>query len=439
MNKSQILSLIIVILFLSSVFLVFMFNENTAGKNFDNNTDDNNLNNNISYNNSVILEFFVYAGICDDCDTAKEIVNTEIKPYFKDNITINEYKISAKVGEYEENSEKLHSYDLTYAPSIVVKNLSSNKTSKLTFTEITTKNYLKNEIVRHLTGNYSQSSTEKNPMIDFFGMKVDLNDFSLPVLTIVLAGIDSVNPCSFFVLLFLLSLLIYMKSRKKMILIGSVFVFFSGFIYFLLMTAVLTVIQYIGIQMIIFSIAGIIAIFFGGLNIKDFFFFKKGPSASISDEKKKGLYKQIRKIVKIKSLPSLFIASILFAISANTVDLLCSFNLPVIYTSILTSQNLAGFGYYFYILAYNIIYVIPLMVIVSIMVITLGKWKLSEFQGRVLKLFSGLMIFSLGEILLINPDILNNIMVALGLVFVCILLTFVVSFIYRFEEKPKAS
>ncbi len=438
MNRYRLLSFVIAVLFLSSIFLLLIYDNNITSQIIDDG-EDLPSNNDVSNNETIIMEVFINSGICEYCDQAEHILDQEIKPYFKDNISITYFNISDNPNEYKENREKLASYGLYGTPSIIIKNLSSNKISKLTSTEILTKGYLKNEIEKHIKGNYTDTNNQKDPIIDFFGIKIDLNDFSLPVLTVVLAGIDSVNPCSFFVLLFLLSLLIYMKSRKKMIFIGSVFVFFSGFIYFLLMAAVLTVIQYIGIQMIIFTIAGIIAIIFGGLNIKDFFFFKKGPSASISNKQKKGLYKQIRKIVKIKSLPSLFIASIIFAISANTVDLLCSFNLPVIYTSILTSHNLEGFGYYFYILAYNIIYVIPLMVIVSIMVISLGKWKMSEFQGRVLKLFSGLMIFSLGEILLINPNILDNILIALGLVFVCIIFTFVISFIYKREGKSDIS
>ncbi len=435
MNKYQITSIAVAVLFLLSLCVLLVSDKYIASE------QDNEINDDIDditdYNTTVIVEFFINAYECKDCDEAEELIENEVltDPYLRDNITIISYKISDFPNEYVENAEKLESYGIWGTPSIVIKNLSSNKISKLTTAQIKTDDYLENELRKHVSGNYSIESKKTNPVIDFFGSKIDLNVFSLPLLTIVLGGIDSVNPCSFFVLLFLLSLLIYTKSRKRMIFIGSIFVFMSGFIYFLLMLAVGSIIRYVGMLALIFAIAGIIAIVFGGLNIKDFFFLKKGPSASISDEKKKGLYKQIRKIIKIRSFPSLFIASIIFAVSANTVDLACSFNLPVIYTTVLSSYNLANFEYISYIFFYNIIYVIPLIVIVSIMVISLGKWKLSEFQGRILKLFSGLMIFSLGEILLINPGILDNFLVALGLLAVCISLTYVISFIYKKQEK----
>ena len=69
---------------------------------------------------------------------------------------------------------------------------------------------------------------------------------SLPLFTVIIGALDSFNPCAFFVLLFLLSMLIHARSRKKMFLIGGIFVFFSGFIYFLFMAAWLNVFLVIG-------------------------------------------------------------------------------------------------------------------------------------------------------------------------------------------------
>lgn len=223
-----------------------------------------------------------------------------------------------------------------------------------------------------------------------------------------------------------------------MLIIGSIFIFFSGFIYFLIMLLLLQAFKFTGEQIIITIIAGIIAIIFGILNVKDYFFFKKGLSASIPDSQKSKLFKQMRKIVKITSIPSLIIATIILAASANTVELLCSLNLPVIYTAILSSYNLNLITSYTYLFVYNLVYVIPLMVIVGITVITLGHWKLSEFQGRLLKLFSGLMIFSLGEILLLNPNLLSNVFLALTILILSLFVTFIVYLISKnYNESEK--
>ncbi|MZH02495.1 MAG: hypothetical protein F3745_03605, partial [Nitrospinae bacterium] len=58
----------------------------------------------------------------------------------------------------------------------------------------------------------------------------DPQDMSLPVFTIIIAGLDAFNPCAFFVLLLMLSLLVNAKDRKRRMLIGGIFVFFSVFI-----------------------------------------------------------------------------------------------------------------------------------------------------------------------------------------------------------------
>ena len=186
---------------------------------------------------------------------------------------------------------------------------------------------------------------------------------------------------------------------------------------------------------IIIIIGGIFAIFFGILNIKDFFFFKKGPSASISDSKKSKLYEQMRKLIKITSLPTLIIATIVLAVSANMVELICSINLPVIYTGILTTYSMSNFEYILYLIFYNIIYIVPLLILVSVMVVTLGRWKLSEKQGRHLKLFSGLMIFLLGVVMLTMPGVLTNVFAVVGIFLVSIFLTVIISFIWKFFEK----
>jgi ABC-type sugar transport system permease subunit len=86
---------------------------------------------------------------------------------------------------------------------------------------------------------------------------VDPGTLSLPVLTVALASLDAFNPCAFFVLLFLLSLLVHARYRWRMLLIGGVFVFFSGLIYFVFMAAWLNVFLLVGELRIITLLAGL--------------------------------------------------------------------------------------------------------------------------------------------------------------------------------------
>lgn len=241
---------------------------------------------------------------------------------------------------------------------------------------------------------------------------LDSQGSSLALLTLVIAGMDSFNPCAFFVLLTLLGLLVHAQSRNKMLLIGGIFVFFSGFIYFLFMAAWLNLFLVMGHVATITIVAGFVSVVIAAINIKDFFLFKQGVSLSIPDSAKPKLFDRMRRLLRSTSLASIMIAATVLAVLANFYELLCTAGFPMVFTRILTLNNLSSTTYYLYLIFYNLIYVVPLFIIVLGFTVTLGKKQLTEWQGRVLKLVSGLMMLGLGAILLINPALLNNVKVS---------------------------
>ena len=267
-----------------------------------------------------------------------------------------------------------------------------------------------------------QGEEKEKFVLPFLG-EFDPQGMSLPVFTIIIAGLDAFNPCAFFVLLLMLSLLVNAKDRKRMLLIGGIFVFFSGFIYFIFMAAWLNLFLYMGEIRIITIIAAVVAIGISSINIKDYFLFKKGVSLSIPDSAKPGLYERIRKLMNASSLPTMILGTIMLAIVANSYELLCTAGFPMVFTRLLTLHDLTSWGYYLYLLFYNIIYVIPLLIVVLVFAKTLGARKLSEKEGRVLKLVSGLMMLELGVLLLFAPDMLSHLLTAVSLIAGAILLT----------------
>jgi hypothetical protein len=255
---------------------------------------------------------------------------------------------------------------------------------------------------------------------------VDVGQLSLPVLTLILGGVDAFNPCAFFVLLFLLSLLVHARSRARMLLIGGIFVLFSGLLYFIFMAAWLNLFLVLeGIRVVTF-IAGLVAVALAVVNIKDFFLFKRGLSLSIPETTTPGLFARMRGLLSADNLPTLLTGTMTLAIAANTYELLCTSAFPLVYTRALTLSNLSTPSYYVYLAFYNVIYVVPLLVIVLTFTLTLGSRKLSEMQGRVLKLFSGLMMLGLGLVLLVAPDLLDNWLTAVALLMLAALATGIV-------------
>jgi hypothetical protein len=234
-------------------------------------------------------------------------------------------------------------------------------------------------------------------------------ELSLPAFTVVLAGCDAFNPCAFFVLLFLLSLLIHGRSRTRMLLVGGTFVFFSGLVYFLFMAAWLNLFFLIGHLRIVTLLAGLVALVIALLNVKDYFWFKKGPSLSIPESVKPGLYQRMTRLINVESMALLLGSTVALAALVNLYELLCTAGFPLVYTRVLTLRQLPTASYYLYLTLYNLIYVAPLALIVLVFTLTLGRHKLTEYQGRVLKLLSGLMMLALGGLLLAAPEMLNTI------------------------------
>jgi len=256
---------------------------------------------------------------------------------------------------------------------------------------------------------------------------VSLQGLSLPAMAVVLGGLDSFNPCAFFVLLFLLSLLVHARSRARMLAVGGIFVFFSGLVYFLFMAAWLNLFRIIGEIQAVTLAAGAVAVALGAVNIKDYFWFNRGPTLSIPDGAKPGLYRRARAIVDAERLPVMIAGAAVLAAVANSYELLCTAGFPMVFTRVLTLHELPQSSYYLYLALYNAVYVVPLMIIVAVFVVTLGSRKLSEREGRALKLLSGLMMLGLGALLVTAPQALNSPVVAAALLLAAVILTLAIS------------
>ncbi|MDO8989702.1 MAG: hypothetical protein Q7U91_08715 [Sideroxyarcus sp.] len=244
---------------------------------------------------------------------------------------------------------------------------------------------------------------------------VDPASLSLPALTLILAGLDAFNPCAFFVLLFLLSMMAHQKSRARMLIIGGVFVLVSGTMYFAFMSAWLNVFQLFGHLAWVTMAAGALAVLVGAVNVKDFFLFEKGITLSIPESKKPDIFRRARAILSAENLPAMLAATIFLAIAANFYELLCTAGFPMVYTRLLTLADLSIAARYGYLAAYNLIYVVPLALIVIVFARSLGARKLSEREGRLLKLMSGVMMLELGGLLLLAPERVSQVGIAFGL------------------------
>ena len=257
----------------------------------------------------------------------------------------------------------------------------------------------------------------------------------LPVFTILVAGLDAFNPCAFFVLLFLLSLLVHARSRSKMAVIGVLFVVVSGVLYFVFMAAWLNLFLVTDNLRWVTIAAGAMAAVLGAISLRDSFRPGGAVTTSIPESAKPGLYARTRNLVRTENMYAVAGATIALALVANSYELLCTAGLPMAFTRVLTLNELPTPTYYGYLALYNVIYVIPLLAIVAGFVWTLGSRKLQPSEGRTLKLLSGSMMVGLGAALLFAPHLLEQVTTAVAIVAAAVALTLVITVADRFVRR----
>lgn len=294
----------------------------------------------------------------------------------------------------------------------------------------TTGKYLREEVLAckdrlEAGGKAPEAAAEAPVVLPLIG-EVNPGRFSLPVLTVILAGVDAFNPCAFFILLFLLSLLVHAQSRARMLLVGAIFILTSGVVYFAFMAAWLNVFMAFGEIRWVTLVAGMFAVLLAIINIKDYFLFRQGVTLSIPESAKAGLYQRVTGLIRAERMPTLIVGTLLLAIAANAYELLCTVGFPMLFTRVLTLNALPMGTYYLYLVFYNVIYVLPLLTIVGVFTLTLGSRKLSEAEGRLLKLLSGLMMLGLGLLLALAPERLDHLLTALALPLGAVGLTFLI-------------
>ena len=240
--------------------------------------------------------------------------------------------------------------------------------------------------------------------------------FPLFVSTIALA--DGFNPCAFTVLIILLSLLSYTKNRRDMTVIGLTFVATSAVMYFLFIMIMILLgsvflEQYGTIFMVVL---GVIITIAGAINIKDYFFFKQAFSLSLSEKQQLSISQKASKIARDlqnhshngKMLLAALGGTILLAIFVNIVELGCTAILPAVYMTTLIQycQENVWFCFAFWTGVYALIYIIPLLAILGNFIYSFKSSRLSESQGRILKLVGGTFMLFFGLIMIFKPEFL---------------------------------
>jgi hypothetical protein len=212
----------------------------------------------------------------------------------------------------------------------------------------------------------------------------------------------------------LLALTLHTGSRKKVLLIGFIFLTVSTGVYGLFIAGLFTMFTVVSFVSWIQAAVALVAFFFAVVNIKDYFWYKEGISFTIADDKKPGIFKQMRKLTAAgQSFGGLVGGTIVLAAGVSLVEFSCTAGFPVLWSNLLVSQNVPAVTFVLLLLLYMAVYQLDEMGLFLIAVFTMRSSKMEEKHGRILKLISGVLMLALSLVMLINPNLMNDLTTSL--------------------------
>jgi thiol-disulfide isomerase/thioredoxin len=248
-----------------------------------------------------------------------------------------------------------------------------------------------------------KSSIPEEITLPFIGT-INVRNFSLPALSVVIGIIDGFNPCAMWVLIFLISFLVGMKDKKRMWIFGITFIAASAFVYFLFMTAWLNLILFLGFISWIRVIIALIAIGGGIYNLREFLSTKHATCHVTNSGQKEKIIDKLKQYTHEKSFWMAIGGLVILAFSVNLIEAVCSAGLPVIFTQILTLSDLPTWKYYMYILIYVFFFMLDDLIVFFLAMFTLKITGLTTKYTRYSHLIGGVLMILIGITLIFKPE-----------------------------------
>jgi glutaredoxin len=355
---------------------------------------------NIFAKDTIILDFFYGIG-CPHCGHEEEFLQ-KLKDKYQDQIQINQYEIYYNDDNATLFKEKLqeHNIEVGGVPLLFIDDdyVLGFANENITGVEIENK-------IKALLGTEENPSSHKPLYLNIFSRQIDLKAISLPLATILIAFVDGFNPCALWILIFLITMLINMKDRKKLYILGSVFIIVSGLVYFVFLAAWFNFFKFIGYAYWIKVLIGIIAIISGIIHIKDGL-FSKGECKVTSAQQRQNIITRMKNVLNEKNFFLAIVGISALAISVNLIEVVCSAGLPAIYTNLLSTIKLSTFQYYSYLSLYILIFMLDDLAIFFIAIKTFEVTGITNKYSKFSSIFGGFLILIIGIILIFKPELL---------------------------------
>lgn len=368
---------------------------------------------NVFAKEKVKLHLF-YSDTCPHCHSEIEYLNEIDDKY--DNLEISYYERNDHSELLKEVRKKLE-IDNSYVPLTVVGSdyvIGFNDETKNQIEDMI-KAYQDNEhcdLVNNLDdkecrkkndGIYSESEVKEVPILG----NVNVKETSLFLISMVIGFVDGFNPCAMWVLIFIISLLIDMKDKKRMLFLGLTFIISSAIVYLFFMLSWLQITNTLMSTWFRYIIA-IVAFIAGFISIKNYIKTLKDPVGCTvtNKEDRKKIVTKAKKIIGENKLFLAFVGIIGLAFSVNLIELACSAGLPTFFITILKMNELSSLQYMLYILIYIFFFMLDDIIIFLIATLTFKIKAISNKYSKYSHLIGGIICIIIAILLAFFPNII---------------------------------
>ena len=240
--------------------------------------------------------------------------------------------------------------------------------------------------------------------------EVEAKEANLFLVSILIGFADGINPCGMWVLLFIISMLIPSRDKKKIWILGGAFILTSGVFYFLMLMGWTALVSKFAGNKLFLIISGIIALAAGGFNLYKYIKAKvnkeEGCDVTSAKQKRK-ITKKVKSLINEKNIWIAIVGVVGVTLLINLFELACSAGWPYIFTTILAENNLSFGGELFYILVYVIFFLIDDIIIFTIAILSLRIKAVSNKLSKYAHLIGGILMIIFGILMIFFPDILR--------------------------------
>lgn len=243
--------------------------------------------------------------------------------------------------------------------------------------------------------------------IPIINKTVDLTNYSLLTMSIILGTIDGFNPCAMWVLVLFLTALIAVGNKVKMFRVAGLFILAEAVMYFFILNAWIYAWDFVGLDKWVTPLVGIVGIIGGIFFIRNY--LKKGDTleCEVTDfEQRAKISKKIKDIANKPFTLLTALAIIGLALSVNVIEFACSVGIPQTYTKILQINEVPFWTRQFYTFVYIIGYMIDDIIVFGFALMSVNKLQLTTKYSKWVNLFGGILMIILGLIMLIKPSLL---------------------------------